>query len=129
MQHSVDKAIISYHSDNAGIILAGLNIFARRFPYPAYHHDNFMWVFIGLFPWIVVFVFSHNVLSIVGTIVSEKESRLKVTSFYLLHFGPMGQMYVEGLIMPIYLALVNFVAITMCKFRSMRPTLYHLSIF
>ncbi|XP_040829656.1 phospholipid-transporting ATPase ABCA3-like [Ochotona curzoniae] len=77
VQHSVDKAIISYHSDNAGIILAGLNIFARRFPYPAYHHDNFMWVFIGLFPWIVVFVFSHNVLSIVGTIVSEKESRLK----------------------------------------------------
>ncbi|XP_062036032.1 phospholipid-transporting ATPase ABCA3-like [Lepus europaeus] len=77
VQRSLDKAIMSYHNDKAEAVMAGLQIFARRFPYPEYYHDEHMWSFIGLFPWIILFVFSHNLFTLVRSIVSEKENRLK----------------------------------------------------
>uniref|UniRef100_A0A5F9CG46 ABC transporter domain-containing protein n=1 Tax=Oryctolagus cuniculus TaxID=9986 RepID=A0A5F9CG46_RABIT len=85
VQRSLDKAIMSYHNDKAEALMAGLQIFARRFPYPEYYHDDHMWSFISLFPWIILFVFSHNLFTLVRSIVSEKENRLKVTSFYCLY--------------------------------------------
>uniref|UniRef100_A0A5F9C7X5 ABC transporter domain-containing protein n=1 Tax=Oryctolagus cuniculus TaxID=9986 RepID=A0A5F9C7X5_RABIT len=77
VQRSLDKAIMSYHNDKAEALMAGLQIFARRFPYPEYYHDDHMWSFISLFPWIILFVFSHNLFTLVRSIVSEKENRLK----------------------------------------------------
>lgn len=55
----------------------------RRFPYPAYYKDDFLWLFLSLFPLVVILVFSLTELTLIRTIVSEKEKRLKVTSFSL----------------------------------------------
>ncbi|XP_021491365.1 phospholipid-transporting ATPase ABCA3-like [Meriones unguiculatus] len=78
VQHSVDKAIMVYHTGKAAEdIFDEATIYARRFPYPAYIHDSFLWTFIAMFPWTILFTFTQMTLSIVGTIMMEKEKRLK----------------------------------------------------
>ncbi|XP_052030939.1 phospholipid-transporting ATPase ABCA3-like [Apodemus sylvaticus] len=78
MQHSVDKAIMMYHSGRkAEAMFANTEIYARRFPYPAFIHDSFLWTFIEMFPWTILFTFTQMSLVIVGTIMLEKEKRLK----------------------------------------------------
>uniref|UniRef100_A0A8I5U5U3 ABC transporter domain-containing protein n=1 Tax=Pongo abelii TaxID=9601 RepID=A0A8I5U5U3_PONAB len=64
MQHSLDKAII-------------VNVFVQRFSYPSYYHDFFS-VFSGIFiPLVLVSIFSLNHLTLVQSLVWEKENRLK----------------------------------------------------
>ncbi|XP_034369621.1 phospholipid-transporting ATPase ABCA3-like [Arvicanthis niloticus] len=78
VQHSVDKAIMMYHSGRAAeAMFANTIIYARRFPHPAFIHDNFLWTFIVMFPWTILFTFTQMALVIVGTIMLEKEKRLK----------------------------------------------------
>ncbi|XP_031243974.1 ATP-binding cassette sub-family A member 3-like isoform X2 [Mastomys coucha] len=78
VQHSVDKAIMMYHSGReAEAMFANTTMYARRFPHPAFIYDNFLWVFISMFPWTIVFTFTQMALVIVGTIMLEKEKRLK----------------------------------------------------
>ncbi|GAB1292623.1 ATP-binding cassette, sub-family A (ABC1), member 14 [Apodemus speciosus] len=78
MQHSVDKAIMTYHSgQEAEAMFANTEIYARRFPHPAFIHDTFLWTFIEMFPWTILFTFTQMSLVIVGTIMLEKEKRLK----------------------------------------------------
>ncbi|NP_080734.3 ATP-binding cassette, sub-family A (ABC1), member 14 isoform X2 [Mus musculus] len=78
VQHSVDKAIMMYHSGRAAEdIFANTTIYAERFPHPAFIHDSFLWTFIAMFPWTILFTFTQMALVIVGTIMLEKEKRLK----------------------------------------------------
>ncbi|XP_038957100.1 phospholipid-transporting ATPase ABCA3-like isoform X3 [Rattus norvegicus] len=78
VQHSVDKAIMMHHSGRAAeAMFANTTIYARRFPYPAFIHDNFLWTFIVMFPWTILFTFTQMALDIIGTIMLEKEKRLK----------------------------------------------------
>lgn len=84
MQHSLDKAIMVYHSGRAAEdMFANATIYANRFPYPAFIRDKFLWSFISMFPWTILFTFTQMALVIVGTIMMEKEKRLKVIPFYL----------------------------------------------
>uniref|UniRef100_A0A8C5LJQ5 ABC transporter domain-containing protein n=1 Tax=Jaculus jaculus TaxID=51337 RepID=A0A8C5LJQ5_JACJA len=78
VQHSLDKAIMAYHSGSAAEnMFANTSVFGRRFPYPDYYDDIFLWVFIFMFPWTILFTFTQMELVIVGTIMLEKEKRLK----------------------------------------------------
>uniref|UniRef100_A0A8C9QJC4 ABC transporter domain-containing protein n=1 Tax=Spermophilus dauricus TaxID=99837 RepID=A0A8C9QJC4_SPEDA len=78
VQHSLDKAIMIYHGGEAAKqIFDNTEIYVKRFPYPEYYHDGFMWQFIIIFPWTALFTFSQIILIVVGTIMMEKEKRLK----------------------------------------------------
>nr|XP_048316362.1 phospholipid-transporting ATPase ABCA3-like isoform X3 [Myodes glareolus] len=78
VQHSLDKAIMVYHSGRAAEdMFANTTIYANRFPYPAFIRDKFLWSFISMFPWTILFTFTQMALVIVGTIMMEKEKRLK----------------------------------------------------
>ncbi|KAK7833306.1 hypothetical protein U0070_017305, partial [Myodes glareolus] len=80
VQHSLDKAIMVYHSGRAAEdMFANTTIYANRFPYPAFIRDKFLWSFISMFPWTILFTFTQMALVIVGTIMMEKEKRLKIT--------------------------------------------------
>lgn len=84
MQHAVDKAIMIYHNDRAAeMLFENLTIFVRRFPYPAHYNDMFMRTFAAIFPLAVILIFSLTELTLLRTIVMEKENRLKVTSLSL----------------------------------------------
>uniref|UniRef100_A0A8D2E1C0 ABC-2 type transporter transmembrane domain-containing protein n=1 Tax=Sciurus vulgaris TaxID=55149 RepID=A0A8D2E1C0_SCIVU len=78
LQHSLDKAIMIHHGGEAAErMFKNTDIYVKRFPYPAYYHDGFMWQFIMIFPWTALFSFSQVILVVVGTIMLEKEKRLK----------------------------------------------------
>ncbi|XP_032184454.1 ATP-binding cassette sub-family A member 3-like isoform X3 [Mustela erminea] len=78
LQHIIDQAIIIYHNGEAAEqMLNDAIIFLNRFPYPAYYMDSFWYSFSALFPLIVVLAFSLTELTLIRTIVSEKEKRLK----------------------------------------------------
>nr|XP_014713390.2 phospholipid-transporting ATPase ABCA3-like isoform X2 [Equus asinus] len=78
LQHAIDKAIMVHHSGRRGeALFDNVIIYARRFPYPAFYFDPFMWAFMTIFPLIVLLVFSPTELTLIRTIVTEKENRLK----------------------------------------------------
>ncbi|XP_044771201.1 phospholipid-transporting ATPase ABCA3-like [Neomonachus schauinslandi] len=78
LQHVVDRAIMTYHNGRAAEqVFSGVLIFLRQFPFPAYYNDSFLWIFISIFPLVVLLVFSLTELTLIRTIVSEKEKRLK----------------------------------------------------
>ncbi|CAH6793029.1 phospholipid-transporting ATPase ABCA3 [Phodopus roborovskii] len=78
VQHSLDKAIMVYHSGRAAEdMFANATIYAKRFPYPAFALDTFLWTFMPMFPWTILFTFTQMTLVIIGTIMLEKEKRLK----------------------------------------------------
>ncbi|XP_077930152.1 phospholipid-transporting ATPase ABCA3-like [Halichoerus grypus] len=78
LQHVVDRAIMTYHNGRAAEqVFSGFLIFLRQFPFPAYYNDSFLWNFMSIFPLVVLLVFSLTELTLIRTIVSEKEKRLK----------------------------------------------------
>ncbi|XP_030889430.1 LOW QUALITY PROTEIN: ATP-binding cassette sub-family A member 3-like [Leptonychotes weddellii] len=78
LQHVIDRAIMTYHNGRAAEqVFSGVLIFLRQFPFPAYYNDSFLWIFINIFPLVVLLVFSLTELTLIRTIVSEKEKRLK----------------------------------------------------
>ncbi|CAK7303304.1 Phospholipid-transporting ATPase ABCA3 [Vulpes lagopus] len=80
LQHVVDQAIMMYHNGRRiETIFGDFSIYIRRFTYPAYYKDDFLWLFLSLFPLVVILVFSLTELTLIRTIVSEKEKRLKTT--------------------------------------------------
>ncbi|KAM9208961.1 phospholipid-transporting ATPase ABCA3-like [Dugong dugon] len=78
LQHSVDKAIMLYHSSGAAEkLFDAISIFVQRFPYPTHHRDVFF-TYSGFFiPLVVLFMFSVNHFTLIRSIVWEKENRLK----------------------------------------------------
>ena len=119
MQHALDKAIIVYHNGRAAeMLFANVNIFVSRFPYPTYYKDNFFLSFLSLFPLAVLLIFSLTELTLIRTIVMEKETRLKVNSLSLFHFGPVEQIYAQIWTMSIPLLLMNdYNTIAIYKYR------------
>ena len=79
VQNALDKAIMLYHENSARQkLFDGISIFIQRFPYPAYSHDGLIWTISGFLPLMFILMFSPIVLSIMRSIVWEKEKGLKV---------------------------------------------------
>ncbi|XP_006153359.1 ATP-binding cassette sub-family A member 3-like [Tupaia chinensis] len=78
VQHAVDKAIMRYHNSTAAqALLKDVHIFIQRFPHASYYHDYFF-LFSGIFiPLLILCIFSLNHLTLVQSIVWEKEKKLK----------------------------------------------------
>lgn len=84
MQHALDKAIMRHHGGAAATaLLKDTSLFIQRFPTPAFHHDFFHKLANILIPLTMACTFLVNYLTLVQSIVWEKENRLKVTLFFL----------------------------------------------
>ncbi|XP_041604463.1 phospholipid-transporting ATPase ABCA3-like [Vulpes lagopus] len=78
VQHALDKAIMLYHESNASRnMFDSTSIFIRRFPHPAYSHDELIFIISSFLPLMFILMFSPTVLSIMRYIVWEREKRLK----------------------------------------------------
>ncbi|KAF5914236.1 hypothetical protein HPG69_005086 [Diceros bicornis minor] len=79
VQHALDKAVMLYHESSARKkLFDGISVFVQRFPHPAYAHDRLIVVTSSFFPLMFIFMFSPTVLSIVRSIVWEREKGLKI---------------------------------------------------
>ncbi|KAB1263378.1 ATP-binding cassette sub-family A member 3 [Camelus dromedarius] len=88
VQHALDKAIMVYHNDGAAEkLFENATIFLRKFPYPANYLDTFMFTFVFIFPLIVLLMFSPTQLTLLRTIVMEKETRLKIVQDKVLQYS------------------------------------------
>ncbi|XP_057605512.1 phospholipid-transporting ATPase ABCA3-like [Hippopotamus amphibius kiboko] len=84
VQHALDKAIMVYHNERAAeMMFENVTIFVKRFPYPAFYSDSFMHIFTAIFPLVVLLMFSLTELTLIRTIVMEKETRLKEYQFMI----------------------------------------------
>uniref|UniRef100_G3U398 ABC transporter domain-containing protein n=1 Tax=Loxodonta africana TaxID=9785 RepID=G3U398_LOXAF len=85
VQNAVDKAIIHYHAnDSAQRLFDSIDVYTKRFPFPAFLIDNYL-TFLGqIWPPMILLLFSLTVFTILRTIVWEKETKLKE---YLLIMG------------------------------------------
>ncbi|XP_043771460.1 phospholipid-transporting ATPase ABCA3-like [Cervus elaphus] len=77
IQHALDKAIIVYHESSAKQLFDNVSIFVQRFPYPAYPDDGVLLLTGSFLPLMFILMFSPTILSIIRSIVWEKEKRLK----------------------------------------------------
>ncbi|XP_066132949.1 phospholipid-transporting ATPase ABCA3-like [Saccopteryx bilineata] len=78
IQHALDKAIMTYHSPNATEnLLRDASVFVQRFPYPKYDYDHFFTFFDVFIPLVILFIFCTNYLTLIQSVVWEKENRLK----------------------------------------------------
>ncbi|KAM5227715.1 phospholipid-transporting ATPase ABCA3-like [Ctenodactylus gundi] len=78
VQHALDKAIMLYHGGSAAeTLLNSVHVFVQRFPYPMHDLDIFYTFAVIFIPLIIAFIFSMNHLTLVQSIVWEKENRLK----------------------------------------------------
>ena len=84
IQHALDKAIILYHESRATQLFDDISIFVQRFPYPAYPDDGLLLLTGSFLPLMFILMFSPSVLSIIRSIVWEKEKRLKVIQIIFL---------------------------------------------
>uniref|UniRef100_A0A7N5JDG5 ATP-binding cassette sub-family A member 3 n=1 Tax=Ailuropoda melanoleuca TaxID=9646 RepID=A0A7N5JDG5_AILME len=85
MQHALDQAIMKYYNHTATQkLFQDVTVFVQRFPYPEYSHDYFFTIFDIFTPLVILFIFSMNHLTLIQSIVWEKEKRLKE---YLLVSG------------------------------------------
>ncbi|XP_054570373.1 phospholipid-transporting ATPase ABCA3-like isoform X2 [Eptesicus fuscus] len=79
VQHALDKAIMLYHGDRAAQkLFDGISVLVQRFPHPAYSEDGLLKIISTFLPLMFLLMFSPTVLSIMRTLVSEKEKRLKI---------------------------------------------------
>ncbi|XP_038178851.1 phospholipid-transporting ATPase ABCA3-like [Arvicola amphibius] len=78
VQHALDKAVMRHHGGAAATALFNdTSLFIQRFPYPAYQDDYFH-TFANIFiPLILACTFFMNYLTLVRSIVWEKENQLK----------------------------------------------------
>uniref|UniRef100_F1RPC9 ATP binding cassette subfamily A member 14 n=1 Tax=Sus scrofa TaxID=9823 RepID=F1RPC9_PIG len=113
VQHAVDKAIMIYHNDRAAeMLFENLTIFVRRFPYPAHYSDMFMRTFAAIFPLAVILIFSLTELTLLRTIVMEKENRLKE---YQLMIGLNNAMLWASYFVTFFLMFLIIVCLMMTK--------------
>nr|XP_042138721.1 phospholipid-transporting ATPase ABCA3-like isoform X4 [Peromyscus maniculatus bairdii] len=78
VQHALDKAIMRHHGGAAATaLLKDTSLFIQRFPTPAFHHDFFHKLANILIPLTMACTFLVNYLTLVQSIVWEKENRLK----------------------------------------------------
>ncbi|XP_004691780.1 PREDICTED: ATP-binding cassette sub-family A member 3-like [Condylura cristata] len=78
LQHALDQAIMKYHNlVTAETLLHKVTVSVQRFPYAVYYHDYFFNLFGTFIPLVILFIFSVNHLTLVQSIVWEKENGLK----------------------------------------------------
>lgn len=83
VQHALDKAIMIHHESSAREMFDSIHILIQRFPYPHFSQDGLIGVISSFAPLMFILMFSPTVLSNMRFIVSERESRLKVISYFL----------------------------------------------
>lgn len=90
MQHALNKAIMKYHDHIAAQeLFKHVTVFVQRFPYPIYDHDYFLKILVIFTPLVILFIFAMNHLTLIQSIVWEKENRLKVTPLFLQEIEPL----------------------------------------
>ncbi|XP_039258738.2 phospholipid-transporting ATPase ABCA3-like isoform X1 [Styela clava] len=77
LMHAVDMAILATVGDENIVDLADGNFRMKRFPYPPYVEDNFLVAISQLLPLLIMLSFLYTALTIVKSVVHEKESKLK----------------------------------------------------
>uniref|UniRef100_A0A8C2RYQ1 ABC transporter domain-containing protein n=1 Tax=Capra hircus TaxID=9925 RepID=A0A8C2RYQ1_CAPHI len=115
VQHALDKAIIVYHNGRAAeMLFENVTIFVGRFPYPAYYKDQFFLSFLSLFPLAVLLIFSLSELTLIRTIVMEKETRLKEYQFMIgLSNGMLWASYFVTFLL-MFLIIVCILCVILC---------------
>nr|XP_045726662.1 phospholipid-transporting ATPase ABCA3-like [Mirounga angustirostris] len=111
MQHALDQAIMKYFNHTATQkLFQDVTVFVQRFPYPEYSRDYFF-TFFGIFiPLVILFIFSMNHLTLIQSIMWEKEKRLKE---YLLMIGLSNWMFWAAYFFT-YLSLYSVIILLMC---------------
>uniref|UniRef100_A0A8C7EKL7 ABC transporter domain-containing protein n=1 Tax=Neovison vison TaxID=452646 RepID=A0A8C7EKL7_NEOVI len=111
MQHAVDQAIMKYYNHTATQkLFQDVTVFVQRFPYPEYSHDYFFTFFGIVIPLVILFIFSMNHLTLIQSIVWEKEKRLKE---YLLMIGLSNWMFWAAYFFT-FLSLYSVIILLMC---------------
>ncbi|VCX39992.1 unnamed protein product, partial [Gulo gulo] len=111
MQHAVDQAIMKYYNHTATQkLFQDVTVFVQRFPYPEYSHDYFFTFFGIVIPLVILFIFSMNHLTLIQSIVWEKEKRLKE---YLLMIGLSNWMLWAAYFFT-FLSLYSVIILLMC---------------
>ncbi|XP_055994781.1 phospholipid-transporting ATPase ABCA3-like [Sorex fumeus] len=80
LQHALAMSLIAKQNYTKFLTLStvrNLKVFAKRFPYPKYQHDFFFHFFSNFVPLVVLFVFFMNHLTLIQSIVWEKDKGLK----------------------------------------------------
>ncbi|XP_060028821.1 phospholipid-transporting ATPase ABCA3-like isoform X2 [Erinaceus europaeus] len=77
IQHALDKAIMLYHKKNAYQKFADMNIFIQRFPHPVHTTNSITRIVTTFLPFLFIIMFSPTLLSIIRSIVREREKRQK----------------------------------------------------
>ncbi|XP_045632437.1 phospholipid-transporting ATPase ABCA3-like [Ursus americanus] len=111
MQHALDQAIMKYYNHTATQkLFQDVTVFVQRFPYPEYSHDYFFTFFDIFTPLVILFIFSMNHLTLIQSIVWEKEKRLKE---YLLVSGLSNWMLWAAYFFT-FLSLYSFIILLLC---------------
>ncbi|XP_035578111.1 LOW QUALITY PROTEIN: ATP-binding cassette sub-family A member 3-like [Zalophus californianus] len=111
IQHALDQAIMKYFNHTATQkLFQDVTVFVQRFPYPEYSRDYFF-TFFGIFiPLVILFIFSMNHLTLIQSIMWEKEKRWKE---YLLMIGLSNWMF-WGAYFFTFLSLYSVIILLMC---------------
>uniref|UniRef100_A0A8C7ALN3 ABC transporter domain-containing protein n=1 Tax=Neovison vison TaxID=452646 RepID=A0A8C7ALN3_NEOVI len=118
MQHAVDQAIMKYYNHTATQkLFQDVTVFVQRFPYPEYSHDYFFTFFGIVIPLVILFIFSMNHLTLIQSIVWEKEKRLKE---YLLMIGLSNWMFWAAYFFT-FLSLYSVIILLMCIIFFIEP--------
>uniref|UniRef100_A0A452TZ49 ATP-binding cassette sub-family A member 3-like n=1 Tax=Ursus maritimus TaxID=29073 RepID=A0A452TZ49_URSMA len=118
MQHALDQAIMKYYNHTATQkLFQDVTVFVQRFPYPEYSHDYFFTFFDIFTPLVILFIFSMNHLTLIQSIVWEKEKRLKE---YLLVSGLSNWMLWAAYFFT-FLALYSFIILLLCMIFFIEP--------
>uniref|UniRef100_F1N096 ATP binding cassette subfamily A member 16 n=1 Tax=Bos taurus TaxID=9913 RepID=F1N096_BOVIN len=123
IQHALDKAIILYHESSARQLFDDISILVQRFPYPAYPDDGLLLLTGSFLPLMFILMFSPTVLSIIRSIVWEKEKRLKVIQIIFL------QSFFKGFLIKFRLSTFCFVLFCVLLFQSQSCHLWYISPF
>ena len=81
LQWAIDRAIIA-HLHNLKTPLS-VDLKMQRFPYPSYLNDKFIYIIQNVFPLLLMMSMVVTALSIVKSIVYEKERKLKVYTYLI----------------------------------------------
>ncbi|XP_059123759.1 phospholipid-transporting ATPase ABCA3-like [Peromyscus eremicus] len=120
MQHALDKAIMLHHGGAAATALFNdTSLLIQRFPTPAFHHDFFHKLANIFIPLTMACTFFMNYLTLVQSIVWEKENQLKE---YQLMIGLSNWMlWVAYFVTFFCLYFINIIFICMILFFKIEP--------
>nr|XP_038957116.1 ATP-binding cassette sub-family A member 3-like isoform X9 [Rattus norvegicus] len=84
-----------YHESRAGKeLFENIDTLVQRFPYPSHPQDKLLWISSPFIPLMFILMFSSIVLSIMRSIVFEKEKRLKIVEEPILRYSDCSFIFV-----------------------------------